>query len=29
MAGVADAETESAYAWALDYDDPDEFPTRG
>ena len=29
MAGVADAETESAYAWgALDYDDPDEFPTQ-
>ena len=28
MAGVAEAETEWAYAWgALDYDDPDEFPT--
>ena len=27
MAGVAEAETESAYAWGLDYDDPDEFPT--
>ena len=28
MAGVAEAETEVAYAWALDYDDPDEFPTE-
>jgi len=28
MAGVADAETQAAYAWALDYDDPDEFPTQ-
>ena len=29
MAGVAKAETELAYAWgALDYDDPDEFPTE-
>ena len=28
MAGVAEAETEMAYAWALDYDDPDEFPTQ-
>lgn len=27
MAGVAEAETQAAYAWALDYDDPDEFPT--
>ena len=27
MAGVAEAETEAAYAWALDYDDADEFPT--
>jgi len=27
MAGVAEAETEMAYAWGLDYDDPDEFPT--
>jgi hypothetical protein len=28
MAGVAEAETEAAYAWALDYDDVDEFPTQ-
>ena len=28
MAGVAEADTEMAYAWALDYDDPDEFPTQ-
>ena len=28
MAGVAEAETQAAYAWALDYDDPDEFPTQ-
>jgi hypothetical protein len=28
MAGVAEAETEAAYAWALDYDDPDEIPTQ-
>lgn len=28
MAGAAEAETEMAYAWALDYDDPDEFPTQ-
>jgi hypothetical protein len=28
MAGVAEAETEGAYAWALDYDDVDEFPTQ-
>ena len=27
MAGVADAETEAAYAWALD-DDPDKVPTQ-
>ena len=27
MAGVAEAETQAAYAWALDYDDVDEFPT--
>ena len=27
MAGIAEADTEMAYAWALDYDDPDEFPT--
>jgi hypothetical protein len=27
MAGAAEANTESAYAWGLDYDDPDEFPT--
>ena len=28
MAGVAEAETQAAYAWgALDYDDSDEFPT--
>jgi hypothetical protein len=25
MAGVAEAETGSIYAWGLDYDDPDEF----
>jgi hypothetical protein len=29
MAGIAEADTEMAYAWALDHDDPDEFPTRG
>jgi serine/threonine-protein kinase len=28
MAGVAEAETRAAHAWALDYDDPDEFPTQ-
>ena len=28
MAGVAEAETQAAYAWALDYDDLDEFPTQ-
>jgi hypothetical protein len=28
MAGVAEAETQAAYAWALDYDDPDEFSTQ-
>ena len=28
MAGIAEADTEMAYAWALDYDDPDEFPTQ-
>jgi hypothetical protein len=29
MAGVAEADTEMAYAWgALDYDDADEFPTQ-
>ena len=28
MAGIAEAETQAAYAWALDYDDPDEFPTQ-
>ena len=28
MAGVAEAETEAAYAWALDYDDVDELPTQ-
>ena len=28
MAGVAEAETQAAYAWALDYDDPDEIPTQ-
>ena len=28
MAGVAEAETEAAYAWALDYDDADESPTQ-
>ena len=28
MAGVAEAETQAAYAWALDYDDPDESPTQ-
>ena len=28
MAGVAEAETQAAYAWALDYDDVDEFPTQ-
>jgi len=28
MAGASQAETELAYAWALDYDDPDEFPTE-
>lgn len=29
MAGVAEADTQCAYAWgALDYDDPDEFPTQ-
>ena len=27
MAGVAEAETQAAYAWALDYDG-DEFPTQ-
>ena len=27
MAGAAEANTESAYAWGVDYDDPDEFPT--
>ncbi len=27
MAGVAEAETEAAYAWALDYDSYDELPT--
>src|SRR5258705_7230130 len=27
MAGVAEAETRAAYAWALDYDDFDESPT--
>ena len=25
MAGVAEAETQAAYAWALDYDDPTRF----
>ena len=28
MAGIAEAETQAAYAWALDYDDPDEIPTQ-
>ncbi len=28
MAGVAEAETQAAYAWALDYDDLNEFPTQ-
>ena len=28
MAGVAEAETQAAYAWALDYDGVDEFPTQ-
>ena len=28
MARVAEADTQAAYAWALDYDDPDEFPTQ-
>ena len=28
MAGIAEADTEMAYAWALDYDDPDESPTQ-
>jgi hypothetical protein len=27
MAGVAEAQIGSIYAWELDYDDPDEFPT--
>ena len=27
MAGVAEAETQAAYAWALNYDDVDEFLT--
>jgi hypothetical protein len=27
MAGVAEAETEAAYAWALDYDDVDDVST--
>ena len=28
MAGVAEAETQAAYAWAVDHDDADEFPTQ-
>jgi hypothetical protein len=28
MAGVAEADTRYAQAWALDYDDPDELPTE-
>ena len=28
MTGIAEADTEMAYTWALDYDDPDEFPTQ-
>ena len=28
MAGIAEADTEMAYAWALDNDDHDEFPTQ-
>ena len=28
MAGVAEAETQAAYAWALNYDDVDEFLTQ-
>jgi hypothetical protein len=28
LAGAAEAETASIYAWALDHDDADEFPTR-
>ena len=28
MAGIAEAETQAAYAWAFDYDDPDEIPTQ-